>query len=260
MGGTAVGEKTACKRVAGRKATGKRRAKAKLLSPVKPAPRLVDLAPAEISPGERDRARLVVRRLKAAYPDARVMLDHRDPWQLLIATILAAQCTDAKVNEVTPALFERFPTPEAMAKAGLPALERIVRPTGFFRNKSKSIRNSSRAVVERFGGKLPRTMREMLTLPGVARKTANVVLANALGVNSGVVVDTHNIRLSNRLGFVKTTDPLRIESFWLAAAEKRNWPVVGHVLYCHGQQVCGRKPRCPDCVVGDACPSAVMEG
>jgi endonuclease-3 len=227
---------------------------------VRPAPRLVDLAPAEITAAERDRARMVVGRLKAAYPDARVMLLHRDPWQLLIATILAAQCTDAKVNEVTPELFERFPTPEAMAKARLPTLEGIVRPTGFFRNKSKSIRNASRAIIERFGGKLPRTMREMLTLPGVARKTANVVLSNALGVNSGVVVDTHNVRLSNRLGFVKTTDPVKIESFWLAAAEERDWPVVGHVLYCHGQQVCGRRPKCADCVVKDACPSAAMEG
>ena len=258
-----MAEKTACKRVARGKAAGKRRAKPKLPGPqsgtggagrklpgpqsgtggagrklpglVKPAPRLVDLAPAKIDQDERDRARLVIRRLKAAHPEARVMLHHRNPWQLLISTSLAAQCTDAKVNEVAPALFERFPTPEAMAKARLPTLERIVRPTGFFRNKSKSIRNASRVIVERFGGKLPRTMREMLTLPGVARKTANVVLSNALGVNSGVVVDTHNIRLSNRLGFVKTTDPLKIESFWLAAAEKRDWPLVGHLLYCHGQ-------------------------
>ncbi len=225
----------------------------------KPPARLVELAPAAVSSAERDRAREVVRRLKKQYPDACVMLDHRSPWQLLISTILAAQCTDARVNEVTPGLFSRFPTPKSLAAADVRTLEKIVRPTGFFRNKSKSIRNASRAIVERFGGKLPRTMAEMLTLPGVARKTANVVLTDALGVNSGVVVDTHNVRLSGRLGFVKTADPVEIERFWIAAAERKDWPAVGHLLYSHGQQVCGRKPRCGECVVGDLCPSAAVE-
>lgn len=236
------------------------RPKAKRASTVKkPPPRLVELAPASISSAERDRAREAVRRLKKEYPNAGVMLNHRDPWQLLVSTILAAQCTDVRVNEVTPGLFRRFPTPKALAAADVRTLERIIRPTGFFRNKSKSIRNASRAIVERFGGKLPRTMEEMLTLPGVARKTANVVLTSALGVNSGVVVDTHNIRLSGRLGFVKTADPVEIERFWIAAAERKDWPVVGHLLYSHGQQVCGRKPRCGECVVGDLCPSAAVE-
>jgi len=225
----------------------------------KKAPRrIVNLAPAEISPAERDRARQVVRRLKKAYPDARVMLEHDgDPWRLLVATILAAQCTDAKVNEISPGLFERFPTPEKMSKARLPTLEKIIRPTGFFRNKSKSIKNASAAIVGRFGGRLPLTMEGMLSLPGVARKTANVVLANALGVNSGVVVDTHNIRLSGRLGFVDTTDPLKIEQFWLAGAARRDWSLVGHLLYSHGQQVCtARKPDHAACVLKDICPSA----
>ncbi len=237
------------------------RPKAKRASAVKKPPaRLVELAPASISSAERDRARKVVKRLKKEYPNARVMLNHRDPWQLLISTILAAQCTDAKVNEVTPGLFKRFPTPKALAAADVRTLERIIHPTGFFRNKSKSIKNASRAIVERFGGKLPRTMSEMLTLPGVARKTANVVLTDALGVNSGVVVDTHNIRLSGRLGFVKTADPVEIERFWIAAAERKDWPLVGHLLYSHGQQVCGRRPGCGECVVGDLCPSAAVEG
>jgi len=242
-------------------ASKSKRAKAASRKPVafKKAPRrIVELAPAEISREKRDRAREVVKRLKKAYPQARVMLEwDGDPWRLLVATILAAQCTDAKVNEITPGLFERFPKPEKMAKARLPTLEKIIRPTGFFRNKSKSIKNASAAIVERFGGRLPRTMEEMLTLPGVARKTANVVLANALGVNSGVVVDTHNIRLTGRLGFVDTTDPLKIEQFWLAGAARADWPLVGHLLYSHGQQVCtARRPDHPACVLKDICPSA----
>lgn len=237
----------------GAKRAAKRKVK-RASAPKRPPAGLVDLAPADVSPAERDRAREVIRRLRKRYPEARVMLDHRSPWQLLVSTILAAQCTDAKVNEVAPKLFERFPDPRAMAGADIRTLERIVRPTGFFRNKSRSIKSASRAIVERFGGKVPRTMAEMLTLPGVARKTANVVLSNALGVNSGVVVDTHNVRLSGRLGFVETADALRIERFWIGAVERKDWPVVGHLLYFHGQQVCGRRPNCPDCVVKDLCP------
>jgi endonuclease-3 len=180
-----------------------------------------------------------------------------DPWRMLVATILSAQCTDARVNMITPALFKKFPTPAKMARARLPTLEKLIHSAGFFRMKSKNLKGMSAAIVERFDGKLPRTMAEMLTLPGVARKTANVSLANALGVNSGVVVDTHNIRLTNRFGFVKTTDPLKIESFWLAAAAKTDWPVVGHLLYSHGQQVCtARKPDHEKCVIKDICPSA----
>lgn len=226
----------------------------------KPPAGLVHLAPAEIAQSQRERAREVLGRLRREYPDARVMLSHDNPWQLLVATILAAQCTDAKVNEVTPELFARFPSPEKLARANLRTLQRIIRPTGFFRNKSKSIREASRAIVERFGGEVPRTMAEILTLPGVARKTANVVLGGALGLPSGVVVDTHNIRLSNRLGFVDTTDPVRIEQFWLAAAARKDWPVVGHLLYFHGQRVCpAKKPRHDECVVRDLCPSVEAE-
>ena len=226
----------------------------------KPPARLVALEPAVITDSERERAREVVRRLKKAYPDARVMLDYENPWQLLIATILAAQCTDAKVNEVTPELFGLFPSPERLARADVRTLQRLIRPTGFFRNKSRSIREASRTITERFGGEVPRTMEDMLSLPGVARKTANVVLGGALGVNSGVVVDTHNVRLSNRLGFVDTTDPVEIERFWLAAADRADWPVVGHLLYFHGQRVCtSRRPGHAECVVKDICPSAGVE-
>lgn len=246
-----------------KKRAGRGKARPKLTRP--PAPkvppaRLVDLAPAEITGPERERAREVVGRLKEDYPRARVMLAHDDPWQLLVATILAAQCTDAKVNEVTPELFSLFPSPEKLARANLRTLQRIIRPTGFFRNKSKSVKGASLAIVERFGGEVPRTMQEMLSLPGVARKTANVVLGSALGVPSGVVVDTHNIRLTNRLGFVETTDPVEIERFWIAAIAREDWPVVGHLLYCHGQRVCpSRKPKHGECVVRDICPSADVE-
>ena len=248
------------KKKAKRAGRAARAAKARAAPVKRPPSRLVDLAPAEITQPERVRAREVLRRLGKEYTDARVMLDCDNPWQLLVATILAAQCTDAKVNEVTPELFRRFGSPEKLARANIRTLQKIVRPTGFFRNKSKSIREASRAIVERFGGEVPRTMGEMLTLPGVARKTANVVLGSALGVPSGVVVDTHNVRLSNRLGFVETTDPVEIERFWLAAADRKDWPLVGHLLYFHGQQVCpARKPRHAECVVRDLCPSADAE-
>ena len=249
------------KRAKKAKTTGKARTKTAKRPRAASAPqRLVDLAPAEIAQSERERAREVLRRLKREYPDARVMLTHDNAWQLLVATILSAQCTDAKVNEVTPGLFARFPTPEKLARANIRTLQKMIRPTGFFRNKSKSVKASSRAIVERFGGEVPRTMAEMLTLPGVARKTANVVLGSALDVPSGVVVDTHNIRLTNRLGFVDTTDPLKIERFWLAAAEREDWPLVGHLLYCHGQRVCpAKKPNHDGCVVRDLCPSAEAE-
>jgi endonuclease-3 len=210
---------------------------------------------AESMKNKRDRASKIHQYLAGAYPDATVPLSFSNAYELLVATILAAQCTDAKVNEVTPALFGRFPTAEKLAKARTSTLERMIRPTGFFRSKSKSIRCAARAIVERHAGEVPRTMEEMLALPGVARKTANVVLQSH-GVTSGVVVDTHNVRLTNRLGFVETKDPVEIERFWLAAADRRDWSRVGHLLYSHGQAVCrARKPRHSECVVEDICPS-----
>jgi endonuclease-3 len=225
---------------------------------IKRPPRsLVELAAGPIDPGTRRRARSVMRRLLKKYPDARVMLNYRNPWELMVATILAAQCTDAKVNEVTPALFRQFGTPRKMAGANLRTLQKLIRPTGFFRMKSKSVRGASRAIVERFGGEVPDTMADLLTLPGLGRKTANVILGNVFGKAEGVVVDTHNIRLSNLLGFVDTKDPVEIERFWTAALDRKNWTMCGHVLYAHGQRVCvARRPKHDACVVCDLCPSA----
>lgn len=211
----------------------------------------------EVDIRTRERAREVIRRLKVEHPDARIMLVYRNPWELAVATVLAAQCTDARVNEVTPALFARFGDPHAMAKADIRTLEKLVRPTGFFRNKARAIRELSRAVVERYGGELPRTMEELLSLPGMGRKTANVVLGNAFGEPAGVVVDTHNIRLSNMLGFVQTKDPIEIERFWISVLDRSDWTICGHLLYAHGQRVCiARRPRCEACVLADICPSA----
>jgi endonuclease-3 len=234
-----------------------RRPRAAPAAPKRPTATLVDLAPAPVAPDEAARAREVVARLRRAYPDARVMLNFRDPWQLLVATILAAQCTDAKVNEVTPGLFARFGTPEKLAKANQRTLQSLVRPTGFFRAKSRSIKEASRLIVERFGGEVPATMAELLTLPGLGRKTANVILGSAFGRPNGVVVDTHNVRLSNALGFVATTDPIRIEQFWIGALAKKDWTACGHLLYFHGQRVCvARRPRHDECILRDLCPSS----
>lgn len=225
----------------------------------RPPSSLINLVPAAIRPKKRRRAREAIERLKREYPDARVMLNHRNAWELLVATILAAQCTDAKVNEVTPALFEKFGTPEKMASARLSSLEKIIRPTGFFRNKSRSVKASSRIIVEEHGGTVPSTMEELLKLPGLGRKTANVILGNAFGKAEGVVVDTHNIRLSNLLGFVDTTDPVVIERFWTGALDRKDWNLSGHVLYAHGQKVCiARRARHDECVLRDICPSAAV--
>ena len=223
----------------------------------KPARSLVEIEPAEVKASERKRAREAIRRLVREYPDAGVQLRFRNAWELMVATILAAQCTDKRVNEVTPDLFERYPVPQEMAKANLRTLEKLIRSTGFFRHKAKSIKGASRAIVEDFGGRVPGTMAELLTLPGLGRKTANVVLADGLGKVAGVVVDTHNIRLANLLGFVKTDDPVAIEKFWVAVLDRRRWNACGHVLYAHGQAVCiARRPRHDECVLRDICPAA----
>jgi len=237
---------------AGRRANGPGR---------RPPRSLVAPAPAEISDAERLRAREVLRRLRKEYPRARVMLDHRDPWELLVATILAAQCTDARVNMVTPELFRRYPAPAKMAAAPLATLEKLVRSTGFFRNKAKALKGSAAAIVERHGGAVPRTMEEMLALPGVARKTANVVLMDGYGLTTGVVVDTHNLRLTGLLRFVREKDPAAVERFWMAALDRKDWNLLGHLLYDHGQRVCvARRPDHGACVLKDICPSAMSDG
>ncbi|MGH7163666.1 MAG: endonuclease III [Planctomycetota bacterium] len=201
-------------------------------------------------------ARTVIRRLRAEHPDARCGLRHSDPFQLAVATVLSAQCTDEMVNRVTPELFRRYPTPEALARARPRDVERLIHSTGFFRNKTKNILGLARAVVERFSGRVPGTMEELLSLPGVARKTANVVLGAAFAKAAGVVVDTHVRRLSRRLGLTKEEDPRKIERDLMELVPRKDWIDLGHLLIWHGRRVCGaRKPQCDRCVLQDRCPS-----
>ena len=180
-----------------------------------------------------------------------------DALHLLVATILSAQCTDKRVNEVTKSLFVKYPTVHDFAEANLAELEEDVRPTGFFRNKAKAIKSMAEALVERHGGAVPRTMDELLELRGVARKTANVVLGNAFGVNDGVVVDTHVNRLANRLGLTTETTPEKIERDLMELVPRDEWTIISHRLIDHGRAVCtARKPKCAECILNDICPSA----
>jgi endonuclease III len=198
-----------------------------------------------------------IARLKSAYPEARTALDWSNPLELLVATILSAQTTDVRVNAVTPNLFAKYPTAADYAGADPTELEEDIRPTGFFRNKAKSLRGMARALADDHGGEVPRTMDELVALPGVGRKTANVVLGNAFGIDEGVVVDTHVRRLSNRLGFTTQNDPEKIERDLMQTVPKRERTVFSHLLILHGRSVCkARKPACVDCVVNDLCPSA----
>jgi endonuclease III len=206
-----------------------------------------------------DRAPLeeTISRLKSEYPGATTALDWADPLQMLVATILSAQTTDVRVNAVTPALFAKYPTAADYAEADPAELEEDIRPTGFFRNKAKSLRGMARALVEEHGGEVPRTMDELVALPGVGRKTANVVLGNAFGIDEGVVVDTHVRRLSNRLGFSSEQDPEKIERDLMEIVPKEDWTVFSHLLILHGRSTCkSRKPACEDCTLNDLCPSA----
>ncbi len=201
----------------------------------------------------------MVRRLKAAYPDAHCELDHRDAFELLCATILSAQCTDARVNLVTPALFARYPDAATLADARQEDVEAIIRPTGFFRNKAKSLLGMARAVVEHHGGAIPRSMEELRTLPGVGRKTANVILGNAYGINEGVTVDTHVGRLSRYLGLTKHDDPEKVEQDLMKLVPRAEWALLSHLLIFHGRRVCiARRPQCDRCVLADLCPSAFL--
>lgn len=207
----------------------------------------------------RERAREVRRRLRRALPTPVVELRFEDAWQLLVATILAARNTDANVNRVTPALFARYPTPGALADAPQEDVEPLVRSTGFFRNKARAIRNVSRAIVEIHGGEVPRDMRSLVALPGVARKTANVVLGSAHGIAGGIVVDVHGTRLSNRLGLVAEgeNDPVEIEKVLCALFPRGDWVDMGHRFTLHGRYVCtARKPACAACPLAEVCPSS----
>ncbi len=204
-----------------------------------------------------DRIPEILTRLHQEYPDARCALHHKNPLQLLVATILSAQCTDERVNQVTPELFARYPSAEAFAQADLEELEQAVRPTGFYRNKARNIQQACRRIVAEYGGQVPDTMEELLTLPGVARKTANVVLGTAFGIADGIVVDTHVKRLANRLGLTQESNPEKIERDLQALVPREEWIDIAHLLIFHGRQVCSaRKPRCAACVLNDLCPSA----
>ena len=205
----------------------------------------------------RAHAQTIYERLHKLYPDAHCELDFRDAWELVQATILSAQCTDKRVNMVTPLLFSTYPTPTTLAAARQEDVEDIIRTTGFFRNKAKSLVAMAGAVDERHGGQVPRVMEELVKLPGVGRKTANVVLGNAWNINEGVVVDTHVQRLSARLGLTSETEPEKIERVLMALYEREQWTLLSHLLIWHGRRVCeARKPRCADCVLNDICPSA----
>jgi endonuclease-3 len=199
----------------------------------------------------------VISRLKEAYPDARTELTWEDPLQLLVATMLSAQSTDVRVNEVTERLFRKYRTAEDYAEADLAELEDEIRPVGFFRNKARSIRSMARALVEEHNGEVPRTMAELVALTGVGRKTANVVLGNAFDMDEGVVVDTHVRRLSNRLGLSKENEPEKIERDLLEIVPREERTLFSHLLIFHGRRVCtSRKPDCPNCVLNHVCPSA----
>jgi len=202
------------------------------------------------------RVAAILAKLDEAYPQATCALEHTNPFQLLIATILSAQCTDVRVNQVTKSLFQKYPTPETFAYANPNELEVQIRPTGFFRNKTKSIQGASKKIVEEFSGAVPRTMEELLALPGVARKTANVVLGTAYGVASGVVVDTHVQRLSERLDLTRNTDPKKIEQDLIRIIPREKWISFSHQLIWHGRRVCqARKPHCIECNLERICYS-----
>jgi endonuclease-3 len=209
--------------------------------------------PRESSAERKARARRIVQRLDAAYPAARCALQHENAFQLLVATILSAQCTDKMVNQVTPALFARHPTPDSLADADPAEIERLIQRTGFYRQKAKSLLAASRDIVEKFGGEVPRRMEELLTLRGVARKTANVVLGNAFGV-PGLTVDTHMIRVNRRLGLTKHDDPVRIEQDLMELVPRARWTLYSHQIIHHGRECCdARRPQCERCPLRREC-------
>ena len=209
------------------------------------------------NPTDPARVAAILLVLRETYPGVVCALTHRNAWELTVATILSAQCTDVRVNLVTPALFKAFPTPQAMSKASLPELEELIRTTGFFRNKAKSIQGAARVVVEEFGGKVPQTMEEILRLPGVARKTGNVVLGSWFKIAVGVVVDTHVMRLSRRLELTRETAPEKVERDLMKIIPQDRWIDFSHELIHHGRQVCvARKPRCVDCTLETLCDSS----
>ena len=203
----------------------------------------------------------LLARLKGLYPDAHCELDYRNAFELLCATILSAQCTDVRVNLVTPALFAKYPGADALATARPADVEEIVKPTGFFRNKTKSLIGMAQAVTAEHGGRIPSTMEELRMLPGVGRKTANVILGNAYGINEGVTVDTHVGRVSRRLGLTKHDDPEKVEQNLMKLVPRDDWALFSHLLIFHGRRICiARKPKCGECALASMCPSAFRAG
>ncbi|MGO9336614.1 MAG: endonuclease III [Terracidiphilus sp.] len=216
--------------------------------PKSPRKNTGDLAPERIA--------AILKALDEAYPNAECALHHTSPWELLVATILSAQCTDSRVNMVTPELFKRFPTPAAMAKASLPELEALIRTTGFFRNKAKSIKGAAQKIVSDFGGKVPQTLAELITVPGAARKTANVVLGVSFNKAEGVVVDTHVFRVAHRLALTGADTAPKVEQDLMRVIPKDRWIAFSHQLIHHGRQVCiARKPKCDRCNLEQLCHS-----
>jgi endonuclease-3 len=232
------------------------KSKSAKISPVERAPKKTSGKTGGKPNTDPKRVAAILAKLDEAYPEVTCALEHENPFQLLISTILSAQCTDVRVNEVTKMLYRKYQTTEALAYANPSELEQDVRPTGFFRNKTKSIMGASKKIVEEFEGKVPRTMEELLTLPGVARKTANVVLGSGFGIAAGVVVDTHVIRLSNRLDLTRNSDPKKIERDLMAVIPQNKWILFSHQLIWHGRKVCvARKPRCLECNLEKLCTS-----
>ncbi len=227
-------------------------AKAAAARPAKQAAKKVSAQ----DPTNPQRVRTILHRLAEHYPNAVCALHHKNAWQLMVATILSAQCTDVRVNLVTPALFRRFPTPQAMAEASQEEVEELIRTTGFFRNKAKNIIGAARRVIAEFGGKVPQTMEQLLTIPGVARKTANVVLGSWYKIALGVVVDTHVMRIAQRLELTKATTPEKIEQDMMRLIPQESWIDFSHRIIHFGRGICiARKPHCVDCFLEDICNS-----
>ena len=217
-------------------------------------PQKVKVARPKNAAERRQRLEAILKWLDYAYPNAECALHHTSPWELLVATILSAQCTDKRVNLVTPALFQKYPTPQDFAAVEPEVLAQDIRSTGFFNNKAKSIVGAAKAVLGEFGGKIPQTMEEMLRIPGAARKTANVVLGSGFGIASGVVVDTHVQRLANRLDLTKNTDPVKIEEDLKKQIPQERWILFSHQLILHGRALCiARTPRCAECGIAHVC-------
>jgi endonuclease-3 len=213
-----------------------------------------------LTKAERERAKKIIKLLKREYPAATCSLDYSNPLELLVATILSAQCTDERVNQLTPALFRKYPRCEDYLKVSQEELEQDIRPTGFYRNKARAIQGACRLIKEQHGGRVPEKMEELLLLPGVARKTANVVLGNAFGIASGVVVDTHVARLSQRLGLTKETQAEKIERDLVELVPRSEWILFPHLMIAHGRKICkARTPLCAECTLERLCPSSLLK-